>query len=180
MANSEFYDAGPLKQIAINLFYGWGYNFYRIENQLRSDDLLIRGKADALLGSARESVSAAESAYRREFLPPPSRQKPFPEASAVSGAQAIERLAQAISALQGQITALPAPENDRMSQRYREEAATLAELLDCDERLIGQAETLRAMLDRKDGAWLIANTVVVNDGVHAITETLRQRQALLF
>jgi hypothetical protein len=179
MANSAFYDAGPLKQIAINLFYGWGYNFYRVENQLRSDDLLIRGQAGALLGAAHASVRSAESAYRREFLPPPSRQKPFPEASAVSGAQAIERLAGSIGALEGLITALPAPESDRMSQRYRQEAETLAQLLDCDERLIGQSELLRATVDRKDGAWLIANAAAVEDGVHAISETLRERQEIL-
>ena len=40
-----FYDVGPLRQVAINLFYGWGYNFYREENQLRADDQLIRSKA---------------------------------------------------------------------------------------------------------------------------------------
>ena len=33
----------------------------------------------------------------------------------MAGAQAIERLARSIGALGGQITALPAPENDRMT-----------------------------------------------------------------
>jgi hypothetical protein len=37
-----FYDAGALRQVATNLLYGWGYNFYRIENQLRADDRLVR------------------------------------------------------------------------------------------------------------------------------------------
>ena len=40
MSGASFYDAGPLKQLAVNLFHGWGYNFYRKENQLRTDDLL--------------------------------------------------------------------------------------------------------------------------------------------
>ena len=31
---TDFYDAGPLTQIGINLFHGYGYNFYRSENQL--------------------------------------------------------------------------------------------------------------------------------------------------
>ena len=97
----------------------------------------------------------------------------------MAGAQAIERLARSIGALGGLITALPAPENDRMTERYRQEAETLLELLDCDERLIGQSELLRAMVDQKDGAWLIANAAALNDGVHAITETLRERQARL-
>jgi len=83
-----FYDAGALRQIATNLFYGWGYNFYRVENQLRADDQLVRSKAASLLGIAMASVEAAESAYRREFLPAPSRCKPFPDPAAVAAAVA--------------------------------------------------------------------------------------------
>ena len=68
--------AGPLKQIAVNLFYGWGYNFYRKENQLRTDDLLVRAKVGWLLGLACTSVETAEADYRRDFIPPPSRANP--------------------------------------------------------------------------------------------------------
>src|ERR1700733_8045543 len=122
---SAFYNAGEMEQLAINLFYGWGYNFYKQENQLRADDQLIRSKVGVLLGSARKSVETAERDYRREFLPPPSREKPRPDATAVASAQAIERLSKAIGALQGQISAQPVPENDRMTQRHRQEASTL-------------------------------------------------------
>src|ERR1700750_3237913 len=112
MENSGFYDAGLLRQIATNLFYGWGYNFYRIENQLRADDLLVRSKVSWLLGIARASIESAESVYRRGVLPPPSPAKPYPEASAVAGAQSLERLSQSIGALEGQVRAQPVPEND--------------------------------------------------------------------
>ena len=46
MPSSSFYDAGTLRQIATNLFHGWGYNFYRAENQLRADDQLVRARRD--------------------------------------------------------------------------------------------------------------------------------------
>jgi hypothetical protein len=180
MSGSAFYDAGPLEKVAINLFYGWGYNFYRKENQLRADDLLVRSKVGLLLGSARKSVEIAERDYRREFLPPPSREKPRPEASAVAGAQAIERLAHAIGALQGQISAQPVPENDRMTQRYRQEASALQDLIASDQRMAGQAELFRSMLDQKDGSWLIENMSTLQDGIHALGETLRTRQLFLF
>ena len=91
MANSLFYDLGPLEEIAVNLFHGWGYNFYRLENQLRADDLVIRNQVSSLLGAARGHVEAAESAYRRAFLPPPSREKPRQDAEAMANAQALER-----------------------------------------------------------------------------------------
>jgi hypothetical protein len=175
-----FYDVDAVEKIAINLFHGWGYNFYRLENQLRADDQLIRGKVGVLLGSARKSVEKAESDYRREFLPPPSREKPRHDAAAIAGAQSIERLSKAIGALHGLITAQPVPENDRMTQRYRREAATLQRLIEWDQKLTGQAELLRLMVDQKNGPWLIENSSSLQEGVTAIGETLRTRQLLLF
>ena len=180
MSGSAFYDVGPLEQVAINLFYGWGYNFYRKENQLRADDLLIRGKVGLLLASARKSVETAERDYRREFLPPPSREKPRPDATAVAGAQTLELLSKSIGALIALISAQPVPENDRMTQRYRKEADALKQLIESDELLIGQAELLRTMLDQKKGTWMIENVSDLQEGVHAIQETLRKRQLLLF
>jgi len=179
MAAGDFYDPGPLKHVAINLFYGWGYNFYRKENQLRADDQLVRGKAAWLLGTARASIDAAESAYRREFLPPPTRANPIPDPGAVAGAQAIERLSRSVGALASRIQGQPAPEEDRMTQRYRQEAATLATLVERDQILVGQADLLRSMIDGRDGPWVLENLPALESGVHAIETTLRDRAALL-
>jgi hypothetical protein len=179
MPLSAFYDVDEIEQIAINLFHGWGYNFYRLENQLRADDLVIRNQVSALLGHARAGVDKAESVYRRTFLPPPSREKPRPDASVMANAQALEELSRAIGALEGQIRTQPVPENDRMTERYRQEAATLQRLLDCDMRLAGQVGILRDMLDHKDGAWLIEKSAEIQDGLTAIETSLRERQAAL-
>src|SRR5271157_5162196 len=103
MSDTDFYDVDELEKIAVNLFYGWGYNFYRLENQLRADDLTVRAKVGWLLGLARASVDTAESAYRRERLPSPTREKPRPDA--VAGAQMLERMSKEIGALEGQIRA---------------------------------------------------------------------------
>jgi len=180
MAGSAFYDANPLEQVAINLFHGWGYNFYRKENQLRADDQLIRAKVGLLLGSARKSVEKAESDYRREHLPPLTREQPRHDSAAIAGAQTLERLAHGIGDLQGLMTSQPVPENDRMTQRYRKEAETLQRLVTGDHRLVGQAELLRSMLDGKDGAWILNSLPDLQEGLRAIAETLRQRQLLLF
>ena len=179
MPGDSFYDAGAVKQIAINLFHGWGYNFYRVENQLRADDQLVRSKAASLLGYAAASVGAAESAYRREFLPLPSRAKPFPDAEAVAGAQRLERLGRDISSLELLIHQQPAPENDRMTQRYRKEAQTLQTLIGHDEQLVGQCELLRSMVSGFDGAALLAKAAELESGLAAIRETLQRRQAVL-
>jgi len=175
----DFYALDEIERIAVNLFYGWGYNFYRLENQLRADDLTVRSKVSGLLGAARASVESAESVFRAERLPPPSREKPRPDASAVLDAQTLEKLAAAIGALEGRIRAQPAPENDRMTQRYRHEAETLEKLLRSDMTLAARAEILRATLDGKDGGWMIENAAVVRDGLKAIESALRERGAAL-
>lgn len=179
MPNSAFYDAGPLRQIATNLFYGWGYNFYKQENQLRADDQLVRTKAATLLGIAKASVGSAESDYRREFLPPPSRQKPFPDAAAVAGAKRLEHFAQGIGSLEALILQQPVPENDRMTQRYRLEAPTLQTLVQHDEQLVGQCELLRSKVQGQNGASILANIAELEGGLDAIRMTLQNREAVL-
>jgi hypothetical protein len=175
-----FYDAGPIRQLATNLFYGWGYNFYRAENQLRADDQLVRSKAAWLLGLAKASVEAAEAAYRLEFLPPPTRQKPFPDAAAVAGAQRLERLARDIGALELIIQQQPVPENDRMTERYRQEKATLEALIDRDEQLVGRCELLRTLVESKSAAAVLEAAPALEEGLGAIRASLQNRQAALF
>ena len=179
MSGDAFNDASALSQVAINLFYGWGYNFYRVENQLRADDQLIRSKAAWLLGCAMAAADAAEAAFRREFLPSPTRAKPFPDAEAVATAQKLERLARAIGALEATIQHQPVPENDRMTQRYRTEAATLATLMGFDERLVGQCELLRKMVNDADGTTILKMLSDLEEGLEAIRATLHNRQAVL-
>ncbi len=179
MSGHGFYDAGALRQVATNLFYGWGYNFYRAENQLRADDQLVRSKAAWLLGTATARVSSVEGEYRREFLPPPSRAKPFPEAAAVEAAQGLERLSKEISALGLFIHQQPVPENDRMTQRYRQEAPTLRELIACDEQLVGQCELLRSMVLEWDAQAILERLPELESGLEAIRSTLHKREALL-
>jgi hypothetical protein len=177
--DSQFYDEGVLRQTAINLFYGWGYNFYKSENQLRADDQLVRSKAAWLLGMARSNVERAESDYRREHFVAPSREKPFPDASVTAASQQLERLAANIGAVGGRLQAQPVPENDRMTQRYRHEADTIKALIGCDERLVGQCNLLHAMLDTRSGEWMLEHLGDLGQGLTAIQETLRRREAIL-
>jgi len=179
MAGESFYDAGVLRQLATNLFYGCGYNFYRAENQLRADDQLVRSKAASLLGEAMASVGAAESAYRREFLPPPTRAKPFPDAGAVAEAQRLEQLAGGIGALEAALHHQPVPANDRMTQRYRDEGPTLEKLLRQDERLVGQCELMRSTVESRDPAAILLKLPDLQAGLDAIRATLRDRESLL-
>ncbi len=174
-----FYDEGTLRQTAINLFYGWGYNFYRTENQLRADDQLVRSKAAWLLGLARSSVEVAAAEYRRANFGTPSRERPFPDPSVSAASQQLERLAANIGMVGGRLQSQPVPESDRMTERYRREADTLKALIGCDERLVGQCKLLHAMLDTRSGEWLLEHLGELTQGLAAIQETLRRREAVL-
>lgn len=92
----------------------------------------------------------------------------------VANAQALERLGREVGALEGLIR--HQPENDRMAQRYRLEAGTLAEK---DAVLVGQAELLRSMLEGVAGDAILAGRREIEEGIGAITATLRERQTFL-
>ncbi len=176
---APFYQADAVERVAVNLFHGWGYNFYRLENQLRADDLLVRARVSGLLGAARASLEAAESSHRREHLPPPSRERPRPDPQAAQAAQSLERLGRELGALEGAIRALPVPETDRMTQRHRAEAATLARLLDADRALVARAEMLRAGLSGTDAPWVLEHAAALRAALTELRLAVQARRDLL-
>ena len=173
-----FYDVGALGQIGLNLFHGYGYNFYREENQFRADDQKVRTLVSELLAGAQKAVSAAEGAFRRERIPPPTRENPFPPADIVANAKRLEALSRAIGGVEGQVRHAPVPENDRMTQRYRQEADTLLALIEQDKLLVGQAETLRAMVAGQTPDTVLASLADLEDGIAVITRTLAERRVM--
>ncbi len=176
---TDFYDVGAVGAAATNLFHGWGYDFYRAENQLRADDQMIRSKVGQILGFAHADVAAAETAYRRAFMPPPTRARPFPDPAAIAGAQALERVGRELIALIGRVQAQPVPGNDRMTQRYRDEADTLAYLRDHDRVLVGQAALLRATIEAQSGELLLTQIAEIDQGLTALRRTLEDRASAL-
>lgn len=131
--------AGPIKRTAVSLLYGWGYNFYREENKLRADDLLIRNKVSGILSAARAHLSALENDWRREFLPPPTRDQPFPDRKMVDHAKRITRSGQFIEQVATAILAAETPTNDKIWLRHRTERGLLEVLEAIDVRLIDTA-----------------------------------------
>jgi hypothetical protein len=176
---SSFYLADEFEQLAINLFYGWGYNFYRVENQLRTDDLLVRSKISELLAAARTDVVDTGIKYRHEHLPPPTRENPLPNAEAVHTAKAIDEAAARLTAVAAQIRTAPVPENDRMWQRYRNEANTLAQLGQIDKEMVAIAAALRSRTQSGAGAWIIENLGEIQSATDALKAILRKRADLL-
>lgn len=171
--------AGPAKQVLSNLFYGWGYNFYRKENQLRADDLLVRAKVGEMLAAARTHLAALERDWRRVHLPPPTREHPFPDPAAVARAQGMQRAQQQIEALELRVRTAGVPEMDRIHQRHREEATTLTQLVEADGTLVLAAKQLgEAVLAEQDAAALTdaLPSLIAQSGIES---GLAQRQQTL-
>lgn len=129
-------NAGSVRRLIENLYQGWGYNAYRKENQLRADDLLIRGKISQLLSELRKIWGAREQSWRAEHLPLPTREHPYPDAEAVKIAQSFQLVQKQIEAFELVIRTAPVPENDRVWQRHRNEAQTLDRLMACDKDIL--------------------------------------------
>ena len=169
--------AGPLKRGLANLFYGWGYNFYRRENQLRADDLLIRGKLSELLGESRAHLRSLEAEFRRTHLPPPSREHPLADPAALEAAQGLQRAQRDLEALETAIRTAPVPEMDRSHQRHRLERDTLEKLLAADLALVTALLALRdSVLALGDGATAAAEAsrIIASGEVRTIWERREQ------
>lgn len=156
--------AGALKQVASNLFYGWGYNFYRDENKLRADDLMVRGKVSDLLGDARAHIAELEAVYRREHLPPPTREHPVPDAAALATVRQAGEVVRTLEALETRIRNAAVPEMDRINQRHRIERDTLQQLVAAD------GELVEAVTGLRDATLAIANLVGLHDAALAPAE----------
>lgn len=135
-------DDSRLYRIGVMLINGWGYNWYRIDNHIRADDLLIRERASGHLGDVVARLRDLEARYRRKYLPPPSREHPFPEPEHVAAARQFREVESRITEIDTRVRGAPVPPNDKISQRHRDELDTLIRLGQCDAMLIGVTKEL--------------------------------------
>jgi|SRR5579863_978185 len=180
MSDEQGGGIGPaLGHFAVNLFYGYGYNYYREENHLRADDQRIRRMVTDMLQRARKALTEAESRYRREKFPAPSREHPFPPAEDQANARRLEALAGAVSGLEGHIAHLPVPENDFMTQRYRKEAETLRHLAEKDVELIERAQSVCMLCEDAAYAKVLEDGDRIEAAIASLRAKLIERQSLL-
>jgi len=135
-------EGSPLWETWQMLLNGYGYNWYRADNQARADDLLVRQKAGYFLGLAATSLLAAETGYQRKYLPPGTREQPFPPADKAAAHRRLREVRQGILSLESVIRSLPTPPTDKIWQRHRQEVPTLKRLTVADVRLVGAAKLL--------------------------------------
>jgi hypothetical protein len=135
-------EGSPVWETFVMLINGYGYNWYRADNQSRADDLLVRQKVSYFLNLATTKLLETESAFQRKYLPPGTRENPFPPADKVAAHKRLRELRQSILSTEAAVRALPVPPTDKIWQRHRLEVATLKRLTNADIGMIGAAKIL--------------------------------------
>jgi hypothetical protein len=125
------------------LLNGWGYNWYRAENLIRADDVLLRNQADSLLGDALAAFRRAETVFRQKHAGPPSRAHPLPEPDRMDELRAFQAVLDELEALRTILRGASMPPADKITGRHRDEADLLTRLGRCDAQLAASAQALR-------------------------------------
>lgn len=131
-----------LSRIGVMLLNGYGYNWYRAENRMRADDLLIRSRASEHLGNAVSHLRELEAGYRRKYLPPPTRQHPDPDPQHLASARQFRAVEARLLEVDTRLRGGAVPTDDKIWRRHRREADTLPLLCQCDAILVGAAKEL--------------------------------------
>jgi hypothetical protein len=134
----------PVYQTWVMLLNGYGYNWYKLDNQLRADDLLIRSRASEHLAAAVSRLRDVEARYRRKYLPPPTREHPDADPDHLAAARQIRAIAERILDIDTRLRGAAVPPNDAVWMRHRDELDSLWQLSECDVVLVGAAKDLAA------------------------------------
>ena len=131
-----------LHRIGVMLLNGYGYNWYRLDNQMRADDLLVRSRASEHLESAVARLRDLEGRYRRKYLPPPTRAHPDPDPEHLATARHFRAVAERILEIDTKLRGAAVPPDDKIWLRQRGEIETLQRLGKCDVALVADANGL--------------------------------------
>lgn len=135
-----------LYRIGVMLLNGYGYNWYRWDNQMRADDLLVRSRASEHLEAAAARLRDLEGRYRRKYLPPPTREHPDPNPQHLATAQHFRTVADRILEIDTRLRGAAMPPDDKVWVRQRGETETLQLLGKCDVFLVAGAKELASLV----------------------------------
>ena len=131
-----------LYRVGVTLLNGYGYNWYRLDNQMRADDLLVRSRASEHLENAAARLRDLEGRYRRKYLPPPTREHPDADPRHLAAAQHFRAVADRILEIDTRLRGAAVPPDDKIWLRQRGELETLQRLGKCDVFLVVDAKGL--------------------------------------
>jgi hypothetical protein len=170
----------PVMQQLELLLTGYGYNFYSATNQARSDDILVRERASYFLGQAIDLLSTLRGNYQRRYVPPLTRENPFPSAEAMAQLREMEELQQDVSRLESRIRGMSVPTQDRIWWRFRQEQALLSQLLNFDLLLIRGSEQIHQFVEQLNPeSWHAYGSGRLRALIQQLTQTANERERFL-
>jgi hypothetical protein len=171
--------AGPAKRLLSNLFYGCGYNFYRRVNELRADDMVIRGKLSQLVRECRAHLSLLEAVFRRDHRALPDRDYAFLTPNDVVTAQGLLHAQRDLTSIEMAIRTATIPEMHRIHESLRDKRGTLEKLVVLD------GDVLLALITLRDAVIQLSDAAVAGATVGALLQASNfnalwsRREALL-
>ncbi|HEY7347050.1 MAG TPA: hypothetical protein VH599_01930 [Ktedonobacterales bacterium] len=170
----------PVVQALQLALSGFGYNFYNTQNQARSDDLLVRGKASGYLSDAVTCLMTLAGEYQVRHIPPLTRENPDPPREALAAVQGIRDLQQEIADLEGRVRGMAVPTADRIWGRFRQELMTLRQLLQFDLDLVRGAEVIYQQASNANAdSWTSAYAQEVRAMVRRLNQIAQAREQFL-
>jgi hypothetical protein len=170
----------PLVQQLQLLLTGYGYNFYSKTNQARADDLLVRERASNFLAQAVEKLAQLRNEYYTRFIPPLTRDNPYPPQEAMAQIREIEATQQAIARVESHIRGMPVPTQDRIWWRFRQEQALLNKLLEFDLSLVRDSERIYEYVEQlAPEAWNSQSSSALQQIAQQLAHAAREREHFL-
>jgi len=172
--SGDQHNPNPVVQQIELLLSGYGYNFYSKKNQTRADDLLVRQKAGASLSEAEHALASLQSDYQRLYIPPATRDNPYPPPATLRKLRDFGLLRARVSDLEARVRGMAVPSSDKVWRRYYEEQARLNVLLDFDYRLL----TATGKIAEQVGA-LTAEQCEAQDALQLLDQPFQQLDDLI-
>ena len=171
----------PLYRVGVMLLNGYGYNWYRRDNQMRADDLLVRSRASEHLEGAAAHLRDLEGRYGSKYLPPPTREHPDADPQQLAAARQFRAVRERILDIDTALRGAPVPPDDKVWLRHRTELDTLRRLAECDAMLVAGAKELGTLVGELPGEVNLDPALVQQIDAHLeqIRLLLSRRKAIL-
>ena len=140
------WEADPLWRTWIMLINGYGYNWYKAENLLRADDVLIRSRASEHLEAAAARLRQLENDYRRKFIPPPTRAQPDADPQRLAAVRRLRAVAERVLEIDTRLRGAEVPPDDKIWLRNHAEIDRLEALSQCDVVLVGATKEVENLV----------------------------------
>lgn len=110
------------------------------ETNLRAGCKVVQDKVIGYLLQFKNTMKELEANYRKEFLPPPSREKPFADKDALSFVKILTDFKVKLEQKEVVVRNSINPNDDNIARKYRENKSTLLALALLDEQLLGYVQ----------------------------------------